>query len=261
MYLLNIDDTHPGLREFFEKGVFSVRRTPHQFSRCPVDLTLEQTVKVNAASRQTGLISTTNSARLWWMLTKSSRAAFIGMVQEMAGLTTKEDVTADCWVATVTSRTRQTWYEESDGAHRKITKPFPELRQWYWYSNPCQLKHRKGSFSSCSRLPFECIPRKAGNCTRTSSMNARMILANLKDPLQSRSCWRSRIKVRKDGRSQWTERLLNSNVPETSWDVWWYSLSRRTWTCNTSCHTHWQPFLSVCAVLMEWWLRRTKEFF
>ena len=96
MYLLNIDDTHPGLREFFEKGVFSVRRTPHQFSRCPVDLTLEQTVKVDAASRQTHLISTTNSARLRWMLTKSSRAAFIGMVQEMAGLTTKEDVTADC---------------------------------------------------------------------------------------------------------------------------------------------------------------------
>ena len=29
------------------------------------------------------------------MLTKSSRAAFIGLVREMAGLTTKEDVTAE----------------------------------------------------------------------------------------------------------------------------------------------------------------------
>lgn len=95
--LLNIDDTHPGLREILEKGVFSVRRTPHQFSRCPVDLTLEQTVNADAASRQTGLISATNNycARLRWMLTKSSRAAFIGLVQEMAGLTTKEDVTAE----------------------------------------------------------------------------------------------------------------------------------------------------------------------
>ena len=32
---------------------------------------------------------------LWWMLTKSSRAAFIGLVREMAGLTTKEHVTAE----------------------------------------------------------------------------------------------------------------------------------------------------------------------
>ena len=95
--LLNIDDTHPGLRYILEDGVFSVRRTPHQLSRCPVDLTLEQTVNADAASRQTCLVSATNNycARLRWMLTKSSRAAFIGLVREMAGLTTKEDVTAE----------------------------------------------------------------------------------------------------------------------------------------------------------------------
>lgn len=95
--LLNMDDTHPGLRDILEDGVFSVRRTPHQFSRSPVDLTLEQTVNADAASRQTGLVSATNNycARLRWMLTKSSRAAFIGLVQEMTGLTTKEDVTAE----------------------------------------------------------------------------------------------------------------------------------------------------------------------
>ena len=94
--LLNIDDTHPGLRDILEDGVLSVRRTPHQFSRCPVDLTLEQTVNADAASRQTGLVSATNNycARLQWMLTKSSRAAFIGLVREMAGLTTTEYVTA-----------------------------------------------------------------------------------------------------------------------------------------------------------------------
>ena len=95
--LLNIDDTHPGLRDILEDGVFSVRRTHHQFSRCPVDLILEQTVNADAASRQTGLVTATNNygARLRWMLTKSSRAAFIGQVREMAGLTNKEDVTAE----------------------------------------------------------------------------------------------------------------------------------------------------------------------
>ena len=59
--LVNIDDTHPGLRDILEDGVFSVRRTPHQFSRCPVDLTLEQTVNADAASKQTGLVSATNN--------------------------------------------------------------------------------------------------------------------------------------------------------------------------------------------------------
>ena len=95
--LLNIDGTHLGLRDILENGVFSVRRTPHQFSRCPVDLTLEQTVNADAASRMTGLVSATNNycAPLRWMLTKSSQAAFIGLVQEMAGLTSKEDVTAE----------------------------------------------------------------------------------------------------------------------------------------------------------------------
>ena len=84
--LVNIDDTHPGLRDILEDGVFSVRRTPHQFSRCPVDLTLEQTVNADAASKQTGLVSATNNYCAWlqWMLTKSSRAAFIGLLREMA---------------------------------------------------------------------------------------------------------------------------------------------------------------------------------
>ena len=62
-----------------------------------MDLTLVQTVNADAASRQTGLVSAMNNycARLRWVLTKSSRAALIGLVREMAGLTTKEDVTAE----------------------------------------------------------------------------------------------------------------------------------------------------------------------
>ena len=59
--LLTNDDTHPGLRDILEDGVFSVRRTPHQFSRCPVDLTLEQTVNADATLRQTGLVSSTTT--------------------------------------------------------------------------------------------------------------------------------------------------------------------------------------------------------
>ena len=95
--LMIIDESHPGLREILEKGAFTVRRTDHAFSRVPVDLTLEQTVNTDAASRLTGISSATNSytARLRWMVTKSTRASFISLVQEMAGLIVNDDVAAE----------------------------------------------------------------------------------------------------------------------------------------------------------------------
>ena len=95
--LMNIDDTHPGLKQILGKGAFTVRRTAHDFSRIPVDLTLEQTINADAASRLTGITAFTNdySARLRWMITKSTRASFITLLHEMAGMITKEDVTGE----------------------------------------------------------------------------------------------------------------------------------------------------------------------
>lgn len=95
--IMNVEDSHPGLREILEKGAFTVHRTDHAFSHVPVDLTLEQTVNADAASRLTGITSATNnySARLRWMITKSTRASFISLVQEMAGLIVKDDVAAE----------------------------------------------------------------------------------------------------------------------------------------------------------------------
>ena len=67
----NIDKTNPGLRLILLDGVFTVRRTDHNFSRLPVDLTLEQTVNADDASRTSGITSMTNSysTRLRWMIT------------------------------------------------------------------------------------------------------------------------------------------------------------------------------------------------
>lgn len=59
--LLNIDTSHPGLKEYFEKGLFSIRRTSKSFSRSGVDITLEQTVNRTGASRLTGTSHYTNS--------------------------------------------------------------------------------------------------------------------------------------------------------------------------------------------------------
>ena len=93
--LLNIEESHPGLKEILEKGAFTVRRTEHDFSRIAVDLTLEQTINADAASRLTGINSFTNNyaARLRWMITKSTRASFITSLLDMTGLNTKEDAT------------------------------------------------------------------------------------------------------------------------------------------------------------------------
>lgn len=95
--LVNIDKTHPGLRSLLRNGAFTVKRAGKSFSRCPVDLTLEQTVNADAASRRTGLSSATNkySAGLRWMITKSARAAIIAAVQELARMLNHEDTTAE----------------------------------------------------------------------------------------------------------------------------------------------------------------------
>ena len=95
--LMNVDTSYPGLRAILNSGCFSVRRTDHDFSRIPVDLTLEQTINADAASRLTGITSFTNeySARLRWMITKATRASFVTSLQEMTGLITKEDITAE----------------------------------------------------------------------------------------------------------------------------------------------------------------------
>ena len=79
LYLLNMDETHPGLRDILKAGGFAVRRTDHSFSRCPVDLTLEQMVNADAASCQSGIIHATNNfgAQYRWSTTKSANVFLI----------------------------------------------------------------------------------------------------------------------------------------------------------------------------------------
>lgn len=82
--LMNIDQTHPGLRDHLESGALSVRRTTKNFSRSPVDLTLEQTINANAANKLTGMTSFTNSiyARQRWSETHTARKAIISYLFE-----------------------------------------------------------------------------------------------------------------------------------------------------------------------------------
>ena len=91
--LLNMDMTHPGIRSSFQRGALSIRRSRHTFSRSAVDITLEQTVNRDAASRQGGIAAFTQnvSARKRWTVTRSFRGAVVGCLLEMAGITAVDD--------------------------------------------------------------------------------------------------------------------------------------------------------------------------
>ena len=91
--LLNMDMTHPGIRSSFQGGALSIRRTRHTFSRSAVDITLEQTVNRDAASRQRGIaaFSQNVSARKRWTVTRSFRGAIVGCLLEMADVTLLDD--------------------------------------------------------------------------------------------------------------------------------------------------------------------------
>ena len=52
--LLKLIQTHLALYEDFKKGLFGIKITPKAFSRILVDLSLEQTINVDAASHQKG---------------------------------------------------------------------------------------------------------------------------------------------------------------------------------------------------------------
>ena len=53
--LLNMDTTHPSIKQQLEQGGLSVRLSSNSFARQPVDQALECTINANAASRQTGI--------------------------------------------------------------------------------------------------------------------------------------------------------------------------------------------------------------
>ena len=74
-----MDLSHPGIISSFKGGALSVRRSRPAFSRSSVDITLEQTINRDAASRQTGITAFTQnvSARKRWTVTRFFRGAII----------------------------------------------------------------------------------------------------------------------------------------------------------------------------------------
>ena len=90
---MNVDKTHPGVKQMLEDGVLYIRRTSKSFSRAAVDITLEQTGNADAASRKTGIAAFgCDSTRRRWMLTRSVRSVIVGKLLAKAGLKSPDDV-------------------------------------------------------------------------------------------------------------------------------------------------------------------------
>lgn len=61
LFLQTLESANPRLRELLDNGAFSIRRRRKSYSRSPVDLSLEQTVNHDSASRMKGIVSFRNS--------------------------------------------------------------------------------------------------------------------------------------------------------------------------------------------------------
>lgn len=95
--LMNMDVSHPGLSCQFNNGILSIRRSKKNFSRTPVDLTLEQTINANCASKLTGITAFRNneSAIQKWAVTHSTRMSIVHRFLEFVGLMKLDDLALD----------------------------------------------------------------------------------------------------------------------------------------------------------------------
>ena len=95
--LINMEHTHEGICSMLEGVALSIRRTSNTFPRSPVDLTLEQTINKDAASRQGGIAAFTNnvSARKRWTVTRSIRGSIVSVLLDKAGLTISEETSQE----------------------------------------------------------------------------------------------------------------------------------------------------------------------
>lgn len=95
--LESIEQTHPGLMQEYGFCFLGIKRTTKPFSRIPIDITLEQTINANAASRAEGIVQMTNSAgaRQKWAITHSLRTHMISKLMDFCNMYSKDDITKD----------------------------------------------------------------------------------------------------------------------------------------------------------------------
>ena len=88
LQMLKLPKTHPKAHAYLSSGNFGVQRTVQQFSICPVDQTIEQTLNRDTKTKG-GIVgfSIYKSAVQRWILNAHERAAISGLCRKLAGLT------------------------------------------------------------------------------------------------------------------------------------------------------------------------------
>ena len=97
LFLHKLKSADPELR-VLENGAFSIRRTKKNYSRSAVDLSLEQTVNRDSASKMKGIVSFRNSesAMRRWSLSMTQRATAVTELRALVGLEQGETATSQC---------------------------------------------------------------------------------------------------------------------------------------------------------------------
>ena len=87
---------------------FGIKKTKNDFSRLPIDLTLEQTINADTASQKNGISYFMNSisARQRWADSHFDRMEVLSEVLNKLDMTTKEDVSHDLNSNRITENTR-----------------------------------------------------------------------------------------------------------------------------------------------------------
>ncbi|CAG9762688.1 unnamed protein product [Ceutorhynchus assimilis] len=101
--LNKIEETHPGLLNDCKECLLGIRRTLNPFCRIPIDLSLEQTVNADAASKASGVINLTDSfsARQRWSITHAVRTHATTMMTELCGMKKGDDTVKDLKKSTI----------------------------------------------------------------------------------------------------------------------------------------------------------------
>ncbi|KAH9637764.1 hypothetical protein HF086_007793 [Spodoptera exigua] len=95
--LINLYTNNSSLIAEFRRGAFGIRRTAANFSRSPVDLTLEQTINADASNQLAdNLAADSISARQRWALSHSMRTKILTSIKQNIGLTQKMILRTPC---------------------------------------------------------------------------------------------------------------------------------------------------------------------
>ena len=95
LYLQKLQSINIKAYNILDAGAFSVRRSTKSYSRCAIDLTLEQTVNRDAASPMKGITAFRNSDRAFrrWSITLTQRGMALSELRQLVDLREGEDPT------------------------------------------------------------------------------------------------------------------------------------------------------------------------